>query len=250
MENIRIRSFRFMLYPDNYDHMRTFKIIQRSRAFKYIHAGIWHTSGKKHCHLILRFDSPHSWYQLLKDTSCDDRFCRPIGYMVDKKNPDKWRRCAKNKDSFELACAYLPHFTDQEKEQYSVKDIFGNPPFVDVVRNHAIQYKSRNISQAECLQAARTWIVSNFGKRITSSMFMQWVTNSPYMKIVNSGLVQRMIEEHNYTVAYQESRRDEFDIEMARLAYEERITREREKERYELLKGYENGTIEFEEILF
>lgn len=249
MENLRIRSYRFLLYPDDSAHMKTFKIIKRQKPFCLNYAGIWHTSGKKHCHLLLRFSDPRSWHQLCKDTSCDERFCRPVGYQVDSKNPDKWRRCPK-KDNFEKACAYLPHFTDPEKEQYKVSDIFGSPVFVDLVRKNAMLYQARQLTQADCLLAARTWICSNFGKVITPMMLVKWITDTPYMKIANSSLLRQMVEHHNYTVYSEESRRSGFDPEAAKAAYEERIAAEKEREAQELLRALQEGLIEFEEPLF
>lgn len=249
MENLRIRSYRLLLYPDNSDHMKTFKIIKRQKPFSLNYAGIWHTSGKKHCHLLLRFPDPRSWHQLLKDISCDERFCRPVGYMVDSKRPDQWRRCSK-KDNFEKACAYLPHFTDPEKEQYFVSDIFGSVGFVDIVRKNAIAYQSRQLSQAECLLAARSWICCNFGKVITPMMLVKWLTESPYMKIANSSLLRQMVEHHNYTVIREESRREGFDVDKAREAYEERLEAERQREREELVRALDAGLVDWEEPIF
>lgn len=254
MDNIKTRCFRFLLYPDNKDHMRTFKIIQRSSTFRNCYCGIWHDRGcgKKHAHILLSFENGRSWHQLCKDTLCSERFCRPIGYEPDKKNPSSWRRCPK-KDNWIKACAYLPHFTDLDKEQYSISDIWGASQIVDNARYNALQYHSRNLSQADCLQAAKVWICSNIGKVITSMMLVSWITNSPYMKIANSSLLRAMIQDHNNSVYAQESRSDGFDLEAARIRYEEREKLKRELEHKEFCRALDAGEIkidDFEPILF
>lgn len=250
MDNIRTRSFRLMLYPDNRDHMKTFKFISRDTDYKRFHAGIWHTrsAGKKHLHLLLRFESPRSWYQILKSSGADPRFCRPVGYEPDKKNPDKWHKVSDKRDSWIKACAYLPHFTDPEKEQYSVDDIFGFPLFVDGVKKNAMLWQSRSLSQADCLLAARAWICSNFGKYITTMMVVKWLTASPYMRIANSVLFRNMIIEHNETVLYNEGRQVGWDAQEAKMKYEERIEFRKELEAREFEKNLREGTIKLEDF--
>lgn len=255
MDNIKTRGFRFMLYPDNREHMYTFKRIQRDPDLKKWYCGIWHNKGcgKSHTHILLHFENGRSWYQLLKDTSCDPRWCRPIGYKPDKKCPDKWRRCSDREDSWFKACAYLPHFTDLEKEQYSVNDIFGYPFIVDEAKKNAIAFQSRNLTQAECLLAARTWICSNIGKVITSMMVVKWITGSPYMRIANSVLFRQMIQEHNEQVYYEDSRRSGWDAVEAKMKYEERLEFRKELEHKEFIRALDSGEIDlddFETVLF
>ena len=118
MDNVKTRSFRLMLYPDDSSHMKSFKKIQRDSDFNKWYVGIWHTSGKKHTHILLHFQNPRSWYQLLKDLDISERWCRPIGYKPSNKNENEWIRCPKQ-DNWEKACFYLPHWSDLEKEQYN-----------------------------------------------------------------------------------------------------------------------------------
>lgn len=255
MDNIKTRGFRFMLYPDNREHMHTFKRIQRDPDLKKWYCGIWHNRGygKTHVHVLLHFENGRSWHQLLKDTSCDARWCRPIGYEPDKKVFTSWRKVSDKKDCWFKACAYLPHFTDLEKEQYSVSDIFGSPFIVEDARKNAIAYQSRNLSQAECLLAARTWICSNYGKVITSMMVVKWITGSPYMKIASSVLFRQMIEEHNQQVYYEDSRRSGWDAVEAKMKYDERIAFRKELEQKEFVRALDAGEIkidDFETILY
>lgn len=215
--SLKIRSFRLLLYPDNRDMMCVLKRIKRDSSFSPYYCGIWHTIGKKHAHLVLRFPNPRSWSALCSDLGCDSRFCRPIGY---KEVKGEWKNV--KYDTFRSALGYLTHSNTPEKELYPVSSLFGAPSMISQAADAALFYQCKDITQKEALLKVRAWIVSHYGEVITPMMFVSWITQTPYMKVINSPWIRNMMDSHNQAVYTQEIKLYEDDLEYARKVYERR----------------------------
>ena len=220
MDKIRTRNYRLLLYTDNHDMMRSFKKIQRDAAYNKYFVGIWHTSGKKHAHLVLHFDNARSWAALCDDLKIDSRFCRPIGYKENKKGI--MVKCSDKYDSLEGACCYLTHINTPDKEQYEIEKLFGSKDIILLARKYIDRYASKELSQADCLLSVRRWIVSHYGEIITPMMFIGWITGTRYMKVASNAWVTRMIDAHNQAVYNREMRISGDDLDYARQMYEKR----------------------------
>ena len=219
MANVKTRNYRFMLYPDDKSHMLVFKRLCRDPVLKPYWCGIWHTSGKKHCHIVLQLVNGRSWSSLCEDLGCSSRWCRPIGY----KESDKGLMVKVKWDNLTYALAYLTHSNSPDKEQYTDDKVFGAPSMIVKASSAACEARSKLYNQADCLKAVRTWIVAHYGRIITPMAFVGWITDTPYMKAINSVWVRNMIDSHNMAVyAKENARLDPEDLEQARSLYERR----------------------------
>lgn len=215
-EDLKIRSYRFLLYPDNKDMMRVFKTIQRNQDYNCF-VGAWHTVGKKHLHLVLHFKNPRHYSALLKSLDIDSRWCRPIGYS---EKDGLWKRV--KWDTLENAYCYLPHINTPEKEQYSLDSLFGTPTHVIAARQACIAYKGKKISRSDCIKAIRNWVVKHYGEVITPAMFINWIIETPYIKEMSNSWVRSLIDSHNQAIYASIKKVTDEDLEYAREIYERR----------------------------
>lgn len=209
-----------MLYPDDKTHMVAFKRIQRTKGLREYYVGCWHTSGKKHCHIVLLLPNTRSWNSLCSQLGLSNRWCRPIGYRQD--NSGEW---VKDKyDTVKGAFSYLTHSNSPDKEQYSVNDLWGSPSMVSKASQAIYISMAKDITQNEALKAVKTWICSHWDEIITPFMFVSWITDSPYSKVMNNVWVRNMIDAHNQYIYAKEMRLEdqEADLDYAREIYDRR----------------------------
>lgn len=205
---IRKRGYKCLLYADNPDHMKVFTRLFRNKSIKNNFVGCWHIqrtdkgaeivkgTGKKHCHLIFRFDNPRYWSGVLSEFGLEERFCRPIGLE-------------KRSDNIESGLVYLIHANAPDKEQYSLDDLFGSPVLIREAEAAVIRYKMRHVTLSESMLAIRDWVVSQYGKRITPCMFIDWICKTPYVRTAQNPWVRELINDHNWVISQRESENKE-----------------------------------------
>lgn len=197
---VRKRGYKLLLYADNKQHMRVLSRIRRSEELRKYYCGCWHVlrdqSGaeivtghdKKHCHIILDFPNARYWSSVCKQLDLSEQFCRPIGLYH-------------KSESVERGYVYLCHANAPDKEQYPVSALWGASEKVAAASAAIVAYQMGRVSLAQSLGAIRDWIVSKRGRRITPTMFVDWVVKTPYVKGASNPWVRQMIDSHNFLVS-------------------------------------------------
>lgn len=126
MINRQLRSWVFMLYPDNQKHMNVINYIDPLDNSLYIrHVAKYDEKGeminKEHFHCILKYDSPVWLSKVLSDLDLDDEdahlFHSYTDFKIGRKNRFK---------SLNDYINYLDHVLEEDKpDKYSPDDFFG-----------------------------------------------------------------------------------------------------------------------------
>lgn len=212
------RAYKLLLFADNKDHMRVLNKLKRLFSSNYI--GIWHIqrddngneiieeSGKKHAHLMLVFDNPVSWKNLVKRLNADPRFCMPIVLKPSGADEFVYKKC-----TIDGGYCYLTHVNTPDKEQYSVEDLWGSPALIDAARIAIVAYLARKSSLSACCVQAIQWIKRQ-QNIISYAEFTLWLAGTPYFKAGSSPLVRGALLDHNERIRDQLAlmKRREFEV--------------------------------------
>lgn len=216
------RAYKLLLFADNKEHMKTLNKLKRIYSERYV--GIWHIqhddsgeeiiddSGKKHAHVMLVFDNPVSWKNLVKVLCADPRFCMPIVLKPSGSDEFIYKKC--NVDG---GYCYLTHVNSPDKEQYPVEALWGSPALLDAARLAIVAYLARKSALSECVVQAVRWIRQH-SDFVSYSEFALWLAGTPYFKAGSSPLVRGALQEHNDRIRDQlaNNRRDELSQSYAK----------------------------------
>ena len=216
----KTRAYKLLLFADNRDHMRVLNKLKRLYASNYI--GIWHIqydekgeeviddSGKKHAHVMLVFDNPVSWKNLVKRLGAEPRFCMPIVLKPSGSDEFVYKKC-----SVDGGYCYLTHVNTPEKEQYTVDDLWGSSSLLEAARLAIVAYLARKSSLSACCVQAIRWIKMQHDI-ISYSEFTLWIAGTPYFKAGSSPLVRGALVEHNERIRDQLARNKRMEFEEVR----------------------------------
>lgn len=212
------RVYKLLLFADNKDHMRTLNKLKRIFNLNFI--GIWHVqfddagneiieeSGKKHAHVMLVFQNPVSWKNLVKKLNADPRFCMPIVLRPSGSDEFVYKKC-----TVEGGYCYLTHVNTPDKEQYDLSDLWGSQELIESARLAIVAYLSRKSSLSACCVQAIQWIRRQPGI-ISYAEFTLWLAGTPYFKAGSSPLVRGALLDHNERIRDQlaQNKRRGFEV--------------------------------------
>lgn len=210
-DQVKTRAYKLLLYPDNVQHMKVLRTLQRHSEYSQKYVGIWHTlhdddgneilqgHGKKHAHLLVNLENPVWWQSFAKNLgfvdgegSVDCRFCMPISVNIDQSG----KFVKDGRSSLERGYCYLIHLNTPDKEQYSCTDLWGAESMIEDAQKAVDVYLSRNLSMSVCVYMALDWI--RLQKAYVSfTQFTEWLCGTPYFKCQSSPLVRAVLDENN-----------------------------------------------------
>ena len=190
------RNFKFLLYPDNPQHMQALDMIKMMYPN---HIGILHNENperKEHYHVAVALEKPKRLKTIAKE----------VGLLSDLGEPDCQfvRICDGRLSRFLI---YLTHLDQPDKEQYSPDRLFGSASMLADYGKAATKFLRNEFDMADCVLACLDWIKGNSDNIVTMTGFARWVCMTPYFKASSSPLVRACIEEHNQRI-YNYYRKD------------------------------------------
>lgn len=183
------RNFKFLLYPDNPQHIQVLDMIKMMYPE---HIGILHNENperKAHYHIAVSLDKP----KMLKTVA------KEVGLVSDLGEPDCQfvRLCDGRLSRF---LVYLTHLDQPDKEQYTPSQLFGSSGLLADYGKAATKFLRNEIDMADSVLACLDWIRGNHENVVTMTAFARWVCQTPYFKASSSPLVRCCIEEHNQRI--------------------------------------------------
>lgn len=199
------RHIRYMLYPDNPQHVEA---MERIRADNFPYIGIKHhivdldgneileESGKPHFHIYQEFENP------VHPSACAKRY----GLFDDSgKVSVQFCRCVTR--TWAEALIYLTHLNAPEKELYNDSDLFGWSILLRKYQECALAYTAKNVDIRTALYAMLDWVKCDMaGKVITAEDTIKFLISSPYIRFRNERLFLDAIQEHNKVIWAREAR--------------------------------------------
>lgn len=179
IENYRSRTHLLVLYPDCSEHLDALEIIKHS----YDYACILHDKDsdengeqkKPHYHVVIRTKN-QTWASALADE---------LG--ITSNYLEKPR-------SLDNALAYLIHYHDSDKYQYSIDDVAGN-----MVTRLSEYLSSQNKSEGEIICELLNTI-KDWEGHINVTDFAYWCASNGYWAEYRraGAIINECIKEHNY----------------------------------------------------
>lgn len=201
------RNYRLLLYPDNPEHLKTFRIVQRHKYYRDNYIFCYHVlydvdgreivvgHGKKHCHVLLDLPSAKEYHVVLSQLAVEPQFCWPMKYqLVTEKGITKFKRDSKS--SLQKGFEYLLHLNAPDKTQYSVDSLHGSRRMVQAARLAVAKFNAKQITEAEALVVLRKYL-QRLDTTVSFGQLLDVFGNTPYYKAIRSPCGERLRCEHN-----------------------------------------------------
>lgn len=163
MKNRQLRTFVFMLYPDNQKHSLAvdyLDLLENSLYVKHIEKkdNNGDIINKEHWHCVLRFDNPYWLSKLLSDLGLDESDSHLFHSYSDFKD-SKGRKVFKSIEDYIL---YLDHQDNPDKpDKYTIDDFHGG--LVNWARGILSRSDDANyIKFLDCCMFIRNYNLENF----------------------------------------------------------------------------------------
>lgn len=147
-------------------------------------------SGKKHAHLVLRFLNPVWWSSIAKK----------LGFVMLGGVPDyQFIRALKyddTRESYESFLVYLIHKNAPDKEQYTLRDLWGSQEMQRDAARAVLHFENRKVEMPDAVLECLRWIREQ-DHFVTYTEFGFWACSNPWFKGTSSPIVRACLEEHN-----------------------------------------------------
>lgn len=191
-DNSRARDFFIELYPDNSEHMTVFEKLNKG----YNIVGIKHNRDvyeeerkndageiingigelkKEHLHIILEFDNQRYLNGISKELGLEKRFIQKV-------------------QSFKQCSRYLIHLDNEEKAQYSLDELFGNPDMIAKAKKCCTEEQSASSIMWELLN-----ILDSFDRSVSNGEMGRIALSMGYITQYNrfKSVFNDFLYEHN-----------------------------------------------------
>lgn len=187
-------NFKFLLYPDNPDHVQKLDLIKQQYPE---HIGILHNETlerKPHYHIMIHMDKPKMMKTII----------RGLEWFTEIGEPD-FQFIRKVDGRYTGFLVYLTHLSEPDKEQYNASQLFGSSALLSDYGKAATKWMRKEFDMSDCVLACLDWIRQQ-DNIIRMSYFARWICNTPYFKASSSRLVIDCIAEHNQRIYAQQQR--------------------------------------------